>query len=273
MRYKKSPHTFSLKNILQKKSAQRLILFVFTLSLSNSVDSFVHAQVQQLTIQPQQQEPIQASDQDSKTDPLRDYLDKLCSQSTEIIEGVVQSKQSRIEPETFNGNVHDAVYTYITISVNYTFKGNTRENIKTLRVRGGCTRDSCIFSPQMPQFNIGERMVLFLNQPAQETSEMQLSPVVGLRQGQFLIKRNEAGEEIIQSSLTSSTLMTLENGETIGVGKIPDADPHLIKLNQSEEKKVNEMKSELLKINFIAAIQDEIEKQRLNQESASEKIK
>ncbi len=102
-------------------------------------------------------------------------LESLVANSQQIVDGTV----TRVQPKVENGKV----YTYTTIAVKEGLKGAQAGDTVTVRQLGGRTDDLATWVPGIPDFQAGERVIVFL-----EKANAHAMPVVtGMSQGKFHI--------------------------------------------------------------------------------------
>ena len=189
-------------------------------------------------------------------------LTDLCLRSENIVEVFVKSQESRIEPEDIGGQAHDVIYTYVTVQVTDVYKGEASAPEQTLRIRGGCVNESCIISPEMPQFTEGEKMILFLKE---ETGELKICPVVGLKKGQYLVERDADGKEVVKSAEGKPRMgFKTANGTRIGIGHPPPDERDQRRLEMLQDNAQGERKP-ISKDNFVTAIRNEVQRQQMEE--------
>jgi len=105
-------------------------------------------------------------------------LPQLISVSDHIVQGRVESVQSREE-----GN---RIFTYISVIVDESIKGDRRPTL-LIRQLGGRVGQQISLIAGMPQFRVGEEVILFLK-IRQDTA----FDVVGMNQGKYQIVSNLA---------------------------------------------------------------------------------
>lgn len=117
-----------------------------------------------------------------------------------MIEGLSRGADTILEGEVrgrrfvFDAAAQD-VYTEITFAVVDTYKGRDAA-VRTLRVPGGVHGDDVVFSPHIPQLDVGERYVVFLREdPRAET------PFVGPRAAQR-VRLDATGVERVEDAPT-----------------------------------------------------------------------
>jgi len=98
-------------------------------------------------------------------------LPQLVSASDNIVQGRVESVESRYEA--------NRIYTYVSITIDEPLKGERRRTV-LLRQIGGAIGAKRTWVAGMPQFNIGDQVILFLRDRHDGTFD-----VTGLNQGKY----------------------------------------------------------------------------------------
>jgi hypothetical protein len=98
-------------------------------------------------------------------------LPQLVSASDSIVQGRVESVESRYEA--------NRIYSYISIAVDDPLKGQRRRTVM-LRQLGGTIGSRRTWVAGMPQFNVGDEVILFLRDRRDGTFD-----VTGLNQGKY----------------------------------------------------------------------------------------
>ena len=111
----------------------------------------------------------------------RDF-DALVQRADTVFKGTVTDKVSRWTGAAENRHI----VTFVTFRVEETYKGASAPEQK-LRFLGGTVGDDTLEVPDMPQFEMGQRAVLFV-----VNNGKQFCPLVGIRQGRFHVVRDEA---------------------------------------------------------------------------------
>ena len=127
-------------------------------------------------------------------------LKELVSVSDAIAQGTVESVESRWEKQS--------IYTYTSIRVDEAMKGGPRRAL-LIRQAGGQIGALHAHVPGMPQFKVGDQVIVFLHDRKDGTFD-----VVGLGQGKYDIQENVA--------VTNVSGMTLADPKT---GQLMEAGP------------------------------------------------
>lgn len=106
---------------------------------------------------------------------LRLDLESLVANSDQIVEAEVL----KVEPRVENGKV----YTYTTMRVEDGLKGAEDGETVTIKQIGGRTEELATRVAGVPQFKLGERVVVFLERPDMD----KFSVVTGMSQGKFQV--------------------------------------------------------------------------------------
>jgi hypothetical protein len=103
----------------------------------------------------------------------------------------------------FQGNVTDVrsqwigeggqrqIVTYVTFKVEDAVKGSPGTSY-TIRMLGGTVGDITMAISDAPQFKIGDRDILFV-----ENNGTQFIPLVGIMHGRFHVERDQSGQEVV----------------------------------------------------------------------------
>jgi hypothetical protein len=121
----------------------------------------------------------------SATTLVRMSLDQLAEASTEIIRGRVVGQQTLWNPE------HTRIYTYTTLALEQTYKGNP-PSLLVVQQPGGKVGNVHVFVAGTIQFHAQTGYVLFLERSAADPSKFLL---VGMMQGAYRIYRDAKTEE------------------------------------------------------------------------------
>lgn len=107
--------------------------------------------------------------------------------SEHVVEGIVTNVESRYRED------HKFVYTYVTIEVAESFKGDRLSNTIVLEELGGEANGMTVTVPSNPVFEVGQRAIFFL-----DVKDERHLRVHGMEQGKFDVFTNEAtGEKIV----------------------------------------------------------------------------
>ena len=121
----------------------------------------------------------------SATTLVRMSLDQLAEASTEIIRGHVVSQQTLWNPQ------HTRIYTYTTLALDQTYKGNP-PSLPVVQQPGGTIGKVRVFVAGTVQFHAQASYMLFLERSGADPSKFLL---VGMMQGAYRIYRDAETEE------------------------------------------------------------------------------
>jgi hypothetical protein len=121
----------------------------------------------------------------SATTLVRMSLEQLAQASTEIIRGHVVSQQTLWNPE------HTRIYTYTTLALDQTYKGNP-PSLLVVQQPGGKIGNVHVFVAGTVQFHAQAGYVLFLERSPADSSKFLL---VGMMQGAYRIYRDAQTQE------------------------------------------------------------------------------
>jgi hypothetical protein len=121
----------------------------------------------------------------SATTLLRMSLDQLAQASTEIIRGHVVSQQTLWNPE------HTRIYTYTTLALEQTYKGNPPSYL-VVQQPGGKIGNVHVFVAGTVHFHAQAGYVLFLERSAADPAKFL---VVGMMQGAYRVYRDAQTQE------------------------------------------------------------------------------
>lgn len=143
--------------------------------------------------------------------------DELVAQSDAVVVGEVLQVQS-FRDETGSFIVSEAM-----VKVQETLTGSS-DSVVVVRTMGGTVDGYTVIAHGFPTFDIGERVVLFLNNDGADTSK-----VVGYRLGQYRVVTNSRGVEV--------ALPTLEPGvQLLTEGGVPAPRPRALTLDTLREQ-------------------------------------
>lgn len=110
----------------------------------------------------------------------------IVAKAEQVVYGEITDVQSEI---TLDGK---KIYTFVTLESIETISGNTIENgTLTLRLSGGHVGDNYSIYAGMPEFKVGERVILFIH-----LNENAMCPIVGWTQGYFQVVGKGPSEAI-----------------------------------------------------------------------------
>lgn len=142
---------------------------------------------------------------------------ELVAQSDAVVVGEVLQVQS------FRDESGSFVITEAMVQVDETFTGSA-DSVVVVRTAGGTVDGYTVMAHGFPQFEAGERVVLFLSDDGAEASK-----VVGYRLGQYRVVTNSRGVEV--------ALPTLEPGiQLLTEGGFPAPRPQALTLDTLREQ-------------------------------------
>lgn len=142
---------------------------------------------------------------------------ELVAQSDAVVVGEVLQVQS------FRDETGSFVITEAMVQVDETFTGSA-DSVVVVRTAGGTVDGYTVMAHGFPQFETGERVVLFLSDDGAQASK-----VVGYRLGQYRVVTNSRGVEV--------ALPTLEPGiQLLTEGGLPAPRPQALTLDSLREQ-------------------------------------
>jgi len=99
---------------------------------------------------------------------------------------------------------HKEIYTFYTLSVLQSVKGNKGTTTITLRQLGGTVGNIASIVPGMPSFKKGEEVIVFLTQKDAAGYPW----VMGLEQGKYTVSTGKDGVKMVRNDLAGTELMT-----------------------------------------------------------------
>ena len=138
----------------------------------------------------------------------RDF-DQLVTRADTVFKGTVTSQTSQWVGEGANRHI----VTFVSFQVEETYKGQAASE-QTLRFMGGTVGTTTMRVPDMPQFETGEKAVLFV-----VGNGRQFCPLVGVAQGHFrVVKEALSGTERILTDESYPVISTAEIGQVDETG-------------------------------------------------------
>ncbi len=130
-------------------------------------------------------------------------FDELVARADTVFKGEVTAKNSQWIGEGATRHI----VTFVTCKVEETYKGAPATE-QTLRFLGGTVGNDTMEVPDMPQFMVGQKAVLFV-----VGNGKQFCPLVGVAQGRFHVVRDEAmGHERVFTNEGAPVVNTTEIG-------------------------------------------------------------
>ena len=134
-------------------------------------------------------------------------FDELVTRADTVFKGEVTTKNSQWIGE----GATQHIVTFITCKVEETYKG-TPASTQTLRFLGGTVGNDTMEVPDMPQFEVGQKAVLFV-----VNNGKQFCPLVGVAQGRFHVVRDETSG--VERVLTNERVPVVN---TVDIGKLDE---------------------------------------------------
>ena len=136
-------------------------------------------------------------------------FDELVARADTVFKGEVTTKNSQWVGE---GTTRHIV-TFVAFKVEETYKG-TPATEQTLRFLGGTVGEDTLAVPDLPQFEVGQKAVLFV-----VGNGKQFCPLVGIAQGRFHVVKDAAtGRERVFNDDFSPVVNTSEIGKADEAG-------------------------------------------------------
>lgn len=136
-----------------------------------------------------------------KTAMVKKSVEQLAVEADTIVLGTVSDQVSAWNAE------HTAIYTDVTVAVEEVIKGSPGGQV-TFRIAGGVVGDIGMRTSNDPEFQNGERVLVFLN-----TAEV-LASLVGLQQGKYTVEEGsvtKGGRAVAVADFVQSIRATLQN--------------------------------------------------------------
>jgi hypothetical protein len=137
-------------------------------------------------------------------------LQELVTISDSIVQGRVESVEARYEARM--------IYTYVSIVVDDPLKGERRRTV-LLRHMGGNIGAKTIWIAGMPQFKVGEQVIVFLRNRQDGTFD-----VIGLNQGKYDVVNDSA-----VANVSGVTILDPKTGLTSDTGFVDKAPLEVFK--------------------------------------------
>lgn len=117
-------------------------------------------------------------------------FDQLVDQAEVIFQGTV----TKVTSEWIGEGAERHIVSYITFKVKDSLKGSPGENF-TMRTFGGTVDGETMAIGDGPVFNVGDEEILFV-----ENNGTQVVPLVGIMHGQFHVRKDASGREMVTTS-------------------------------------------------------------------------
>lgn len=117
-------------------------------------------------------------------------FDQLVDQAEVIFQGTV----TKVNSEWVGEGAERHIATFVTFSVKDALKGTPGKSF-TLRTFGGTVDGETMMIGDAPTFNVGDEDILFV-----ENNGSQVVPLVGIMHGQFHVRKDASGREMVTTN-------------------------------------------------------------------------
>jgi hypothetical protein len=117
-------------------------------------------------------------------------FDQLVDQAEVIFQGTV----TKVTSEWIGEGAERHIVSYITFKVKDSLKGSPGESF-TMRTFGGTVDGETMAIGDGPVFNVGDEEILFV-----ENNGTQVVPLVGIMHGQFHVRKDASGREMVTTN-------------------------------------------------------------------------
>lgn len=145
----------------------------------------------------------------SATTVIPPTFDQLVDQAEVIFQGTV----TKVTSDWVGEGADRHIVSYITFKVNDSLKGSPGASY-TMRTFGGTVGEESMTIGDGPTFNVGDEDILFV-----ENNGSQVVPLVGLMHGQFHVRKDASGREMVTTNEDNplSDVSTLGHAEAASV--------------------------------------------------------
>ena len=126
----------------------------------------------------------------SATTVIPPTFDQLVDQAEVIFQGTV----TKVSSEWVGEGAERHIVSYITFKVKDALKGSPGESY-TMRTFGGTVDGESMMIGDAPTFNVGDEDFLFV-----ENNGTQIVPLVGIMHGQFHVRKDDSGREMVTTN-------------------------------------------------------------------------
>jgi hypothetical protein len=126
----------------------------------------------------------------SATTVIPPTFEQLVDQAEIIFRGTV----TKVDPQWVGEGAQRHIVSYITFNVKEALKGTPGKSY-TLRTFGGTVDGETMIIGDAPNFNVGDDDVLFV-----ENNGTQVVPLVGIMHGQFHVRKDASGQELVTTN-------------------------------------------------------------------------
>jgi len=138
----------------------------------------------------------------SATTVVPPTFEQLVDQAQVIFQGTV----SKVNSQWIGEGADRHIVTYVTFDVKESLKGKAGKSY-TISTFGGTVDGESMMIGDAPTFEVGDDQILFV-----ENNGSQVIPLVGLMHGQFRVRKDDAGREMV----TTNTNAPVRDVERLG---------------------------------------------------------
>jgi len=126
----------------------------------------------------------------SATTVVPPTFEQLVDQAQVIFHGTV----SKVNSQWIGEGAERRIVTYVTFNVKESLKGSAGKSY-TIRTFGGTVDGETMMIGDAPTFDVGDDQILFV-----ENNGSQVVPLVGLMHGQFRVRKDDSGREMVTTN-------------------------------------------------------------------------
>jgi hypothetical protein len=154
-------------------------------------------------------------------------------QMSNLAQSIVVGKVTEVRSEW--NDAHNQIYTYITVKVDETLKGEHQDYV-SLRQLGGIVDDIMADVVGFPKFKVGSEQLLFI-----KDNPSGFMPIVGASQGKFdILVDQETGKKTVLNNLVGTDLVSPETlGQAEAVTTMMSLDDMKASIRQTLETEQN----------------------------------
>jgi hypothetical protein len=155
----------------------------------------------------------------SATTVIPPTFDQLVGQAELIFHGTV----TKVTSAWVGEGAERHIVSYITFKVKDSLKGAAGDTY-TLRTFGGTVDEETMVIGDAPKFAVGDDDIVFV-----ENNGKQVVPLVGLMHGQFHVRKDDSGKEIVTTNEDEPLRDVAELGRGTGASTAPPLTPAAFK--------------------------------------------
>ena len=162
----------------------------------------------------------------SATTVVPPTFEQLVDQAQVIFHGTV----TKVNSQWIGEGAQRRIETFVTFDVKEALKGKAGKSY-TIRTFGGTVDGETMMIGDAPTFEVGDDQILFV-----ENNGSQVVPLVGLMHGQFRVRKDESGREMV----TTNKNVPVRDVEQLGKGAASESATALTPaaFKRSEERRV-----------------------------------